>query len=159
MAKAKIILPDSYPQMASKTDAARMSHALRAPETIQRGARVIEDCSQDLREGVRVCVKALEMAIDDHPLASEKAHEIRGFAETAGLAAAGRIADGLCCYFDEMDKLGVKPDMDVIAVHVSAIARAAYAEDEAIRMGDMVAKELAGLVKHKLAETKAALGL
>ena len=51
-----------------------------------------------------------------------------------------------------------QPDMEVIALHVSAIARAAYAEDEAIRMGDMVAKELATLVSHKLAETKDAMG-
>ena len=158
MAKTQIIPPDSYPQMAGKSDAAKMSRVLRSPEAIQRGAHVIEEASHALREGVRDHVRALETAIGDHQLTSEKAHEILGFAETAGLAATGRIADGLCRYFDEMEKLAIEPDMEVIALHVSAIARAAYAEDEAIRMGDMVAKELAILVHHKLAETKAALG-
>jgi hypothetical protein len=158
MAKSQIIPPDSYPQMVSRSDAAKMSRALRSQEAIQHGDQVIEEASQTLREGVRQYVRALETAIGDHQLTSEKAHEILGFAETAGLAATGRIADGLCRYFDEMDKLAAEPDMEVIALHVSAIARAAFAEDEAIRMGDMVAKELATLVHHKLAETKAAQG-
>jgi len=125
---------------------------LRSQETIQHGNRVIEDASQALREGVRDYVRALETVIGDHRQTYEKAHEIRGFAETAGLAATGRIADGLCGYFDEMEKLGAEPDRNVITLHVSAIARAAYAEDEAIRMGNMVAKELATLVQRKLAE-------
>ena len=158
MAKAQIIPPDSYPQMANKTDAAQMSRALRSREAIQRGDRVIEEASPLLRAGVRQYVQALEEALGDHPLAWEKAHEIRGFAETAGLAATGRIADGLCRYFDEMDKLGAPPDIEVVEVHVSAIARAAYAEDEAIRMGEMVAKELSVLVNRKLSETKAQMG-
>lgn len=157
MAKPQIIPPDSYPQMVSKTEAARISRALRASETIQRGDRVVEEQSQTLRQGVRDYVQALEMAVGDHESTYAKAHEIRGFAETAGLAATGRIADGLCGYFDEMEKLAAEPDLDVVALHVSAIARAAFAEDEAIRMGNMVAKELAALVDHKLAETKAAL--
>ena len=53
------------------------------------------------------------------------------------------------------EKLGTEPDWEVIALHVSAIARAAFAEDEAIRMGNMVARELEVLVHHKLQETKA----
>jgi hypothetical protein len=154
-AKTQIIPPESYPQMASKGDIAKMSRALRSQDAIQRGARVIEEASETLRDGVRDYVRALEAAAGDYQQTSEKAHEIRGFAETAGLAATGRIADGLCNYFEEMDKLGTAPDWEVIALHVSAIARAAYAEDEAIRMGDMVARELEVLVHHKLAETKA----
>lgn len=155
MTKVQIIPPDGYPQMVSKSEAAKISRALRSPDALAQGARVIEEASQTLRDGVRHYVRALEEAIGDHALTSEKAHEIRGFAETAGLAATGRIADGLCRYFDEMDKLAADPDLEVIALHVSAIARAAFAEDEAIRMGDMVAKELDTLVHHKLAETKA----
>ncbi|HEX4117615.1 MAG TPA: hypothetical protein VHX99_02345 [Rhizomicrobium sp.] len=158
MAKTQIIPPDSYPQMVSKGEAARISRALRSQETIQQGDRVIEEASHGLRDGVRDYVRGLETVIGDHRQTFEKAHEIRGFAETAGLAATGRIADGLCNYFDEMEKLAAEPDMEVIALHVSAIARAAFAEDEAIRMGNMVAKELATLVHHKLAETKAEIG-
>jgi hypothetical protein len=155
MSKTQVIPPESYPQVVSKSEAARISRALRAQETIQHGNRVIEEASHALREGVRDYVRALETVIGDHRQTYEKAHEIRGFAATAGLAATGRIADGLCSYFDEMEKLGAEPDRNVIALHVSAIARAAYAEDEAIRMGNMVAKELATLVQRKLAETAA----
>ena len=53
-----------------------------------------------------------------------RSHEIRGFAETAGLVTTGRIADGLCRYFDESDQqLGVDAGyMVIVALHVSAIA-------------------------------------
>ncbi|HEV7960100.1 MAG TPA: hypothetical protein VGP01_03660 [Rhizomicrobium sp.] len=155
MAKKQIIPPDSYPQMANKSDAAKLSRALRSQDVIARGSLVIEEAGENLRAGVRQYVRALEQATGDRHLTSEKAHEIRGFAETAGLAATGRIADGLCRYFEEIDRLGAEADADVVALHVSAIARAAYAEDEALRMGDAVARELAVLVKRKLAETKA----
>lgn len=158
MAKAQIIPPDSYPQMASKNEVARMSRALRAPKIIQQGNHAIEETGHGLREGVRDYVRALEAAAGDLRQIYEKAHDIRGFAETVGLTAAGRIADGLCGYLDETDRLAIAPDADVIAVHVSAIARAAYAEDEAIRMGDMVAMELAVLVDIKLSEARAAAG-
>jgi len=154
MAKVQIIPPDSYPQMVSKADASRISRALRSPETLLQGNRVVEDASQGLRRSVCDYVRALEAAAGDHKKTYEKAHEIRGLAETAGLAAAGRIADGLCGYFDEMDQLDAAPDPEVIAVHVSAIARAAFAEDEAIRMGDVVAMELAVLVDLKLSEAR-----
>ena len=56
-----------------------------------------------------------------------------------------------------MRKFGGQPEPAVIALHVSAIVRAANAEDEASRMSDVVAKELAALVAHKLAETKTGL--
>jgi preprotein translocase subunit Sec61beta len=154
MKKAQVIPPDAYPQMASKSDALKMARALRAPETAARGARVIEDAAQTLRKGVHDYVRELEAALGDHRMTFEKAHEIRGFAETAGLRATGRIASGLCRYFDEMQKLDAIPDAAVIALHVSAIVRAAHAKDEAGRMSDTVVKELAALVTHKLAETR-----
>ena len=155
--KAQVIPPDAYPQMVSKQDAAEISRLLRASETIARGADVIEEASEELRGGVRDYVRELEEAIGDHQITAEKAHEIRGFAETVGLRATGRIADGLCHYFEEMEKLAATPDANVIALHVSAIVRAAHATDETSRMSDVVARELAKLVTHKLAETKARL--
>jgi preprotein translocase subunit Sec61beta len=157
MTKAQVIPPDAYPQMVSKSDATKLSHALRSPEAAVQGARVIQEAEQHLRQGVRDYVRELEEALGNHEITSEKAHEIRGFAETAGLRATGRIADGLCRYFEEMAKLDAVPDAAVTALHVSAIVRAAHAEDEANRMGDVVARELATLVAHKLAETKAGL--
>lgn len=157
MKKAQVIPPDDYPQMVSKSDAAKMARALRSPETAARGAKVIQQQSQKLQLAVHDYVRELENAAGDLPLVFEKAHELRGFAETAGLRATGRIASGLCRYFDEMEKLGAAPDGAVIKLHVSAISRAAHAKDEAGRMSDAVVKELAALVAHKLAETKAAL--
>jgi TATA-box binding protein (TBP) (component of TFIID and TFIIIB) len=154
MAKARFIPPDAYPQMVSRSDAAKMSRALRSGDTVTRGAKAIQNAGQALREAVRDYVRELEEAMGDYEITADRAHEIRGFAETAGLRATGRIADGLCRYFEEMRKLGAAPDAAVIALHVSALVRAANAEDEASRMSDVVAKELAALVSHKLAETK-----
>jgi len=151
------IPPDAYPQMVSKSDAVKISRVLRSSEAVERGARAIQEASEHLREGVRDYVRELEEAIGDHEITAGKAHEIRGFAETAGLRATGRIANGLCRYFEEMRKFGAQPDPAVITLHVSAIGRAANAEDEASRMSDVVAKELAALVAHKLAETKTGL--
>jgi hypothetical protein len=155
MAKPQVIPPDTYPQMVSKQIAAKLSRVLRSVEASSRGEEVIQNAGQKLRDGVRDYVRELEDTIGDHQITSEKAHEIKGFAETAGLHATGRIADGLCRYFEAMEKLGAEPDTAVIALHISAIVRAAHAEDEASRMSDVVVKELAALVSYKLAETKA----
>jgi hypothetical protein len=153
--KAQVIPPDAYPQMVGKKEAAKLSRLLRSSDTIARGAGVIEEASEALQGGVRDYVRELEQAIGDHRITAEKAHEIRGFAETVGLRATGRIADGLCHYFEEMKKFGLAPDDHVIALHVSAIVRAAHAADETSRMSDVVARELAQLVTHKLAEAEA----
>ena len=152
---AQLIPPDAYPQMVSKSEARKLVRALRSPEALAAGQRVVQEAGQRLRDGVRDYVRDLEAAIGDHVTTFDKAHKIRGFAETAGLTATGRIADGLCRYFEEMEKLDAAPDLAVIALHVSAIARAAHAEDEAGRMSDVVVRELAALVHHKLAEIRA----
>ena len=156
--KAQIIPPDRYPQMVSRSDAAKIARRLRAPRTLAEAARVIEAAGASLREGVRDYVRELEETIGDHEISFDKAHEIRGFAETAGLKATGRIADGLCRYFEEMAGRGAKPDTAIVALHVSAIVRAAHAEDEVSRMSDVVAKELTSLVDRKLSETKSGAG-
>jgi chemotaxis protein histidine kinase CheA len=156
MKKGQLIPPDDYPQMVSKSDAAKMARTLRAPQTAARGAEVIRSQGPKLRMAVQDYVRQLEDAAGDLQRVFEKAHELRGFAETAGLRATGRIANGLCRYFDEMEKRGAAPDPTVVKLHVSAIARAARARDEAGRTSDAVVKELAALVAHKLAETRAA---
>ena len=153
--KVQIISPDLYPQMVSKSEAARVLRHLRSSETLAQGQQVIQEVGVHLREGVRDYVRELEEAIGDHEITFDKAHEIRGFAETVGLKATGRIADGLCRYFEEIAKLGADPDTAVVALHISAIVRAAHAEEEASRMSDVVAQELAALVNHKLSEVKA----
>jgi hypothetical protein len=81
----------------------------------------------------------------------DKVHEIRGFAETAGLVTTGRIADILCRYMDDMERVGKPLDSHIVTLHVAAIARAARAEDDDAAMGDVVAAELAALVARRLA--------
>jgi HPt (histidine-containing phosphotransfer) domain-containing protein len=155
--RAQIIPPEAYPQLVNKSDAASVARALRSPAIVERGARVIEEQGESLHTAVHDLVDDLEKAGREHELVLRAAHEIRGLAGTAGLAAAGRIADGLCRYFDESEQLGVGPDMTIVRLHIGAIARAARAEDEVSQMSEVVAKELAALVNHKLTEIKALL--
>ena len=152
--KAQVIPPDAYPQMVSKAQAVLMARTLRSHVTAVTGTHVIEDSGEVLREAVLAYVEELEEAGSNLEKISDKAHEIRGFAETAGMLSTGRIADGLCHYFDDADKMGVKPDATVVALHVSAIGRSARDPNSMSQMNDMVAKELAHLASRKLAEAR-----
>ncbi|HWC63704.1 MAG TPA: hypothetical protein VG501_08780 [Rhizomicrobium sp.] len=154
--KAQVIAPDSYPQMVSKAQAARMSRTLRSHVTQVTASRALEENGEALREGVRSYVTELEQAGGDLALVSDKAHEIRGFAETAGMFSTGRIADGLCRYFDDAELFGIAPDKAVVALYVSAIGRAAHDPDTVTQMSDVVAKELALLANRKLDEARKA---
>lgn len=153
--KAEMIAPDAYPQMMSKAQSALFSQTLRSPVTEAKGARIVEDSAESLREAVLQYVEQLEEAGQDHALVSDKAHEIKGFADTAGLPATARIADGLCHYLEKSQQSDVAPDAAVIALHVSAIGRATRDQDGGARMGSAVAGELATLAARKLAEAKA----
>jgi hypothetical protein len=155
--KAEVIPPSAYPQMVGKAQAQLMARTLRSAVTAVTASRVIEDSGEVLRAAVRAYVEELEKAGLDHELISEKAHEIRGFAETAGMLSTGRIADGLCRYFDDAAQAGVPVDNAVVALHVSAIGRTARDTDALSHMNDVVAKELAGLAARKLAESRAKL--
>ena len=155
--KAQMIPPDAYPQMVSKAQAANMARTLRSNVTAVTASRVIEDSGEALRDAVRNYVAELEEAGMDFEILSDKAHEIRGFAETAGMLSTGRIADGLCRYFDDAEQAGVLPDNAVVALHVSAIGRTARDPDALSQMSDVVARELAMLAGRKLAESRKAL--
>jgi hypothetical protein len=155
--KAQVIPPDAYPQMVTKAQAANISRVLRSNVTAVTANRVIEESGDGLREAVRNYVAELEAAGMDFELLSDKAHEIRGFAETAGMMATGRIADGLCRYFDDAAQAGVQPDRAVVALHVSAIGRTARDTDMMSQMNDVVARELALLAGRKLAESRRAV--
>jgi hypothetical protein len=155
--KAQVIPPDAYPQMVSKAQAAVMSRTLRSHAAAVTATRVIEDSAETLREAVCLYVEELEQAGANIELVLDKAHEIRGFAETVGMLSTGRIADGLCRYFDEADQSGIAPDVAVVALHVSAIIRTARDPSSVGQMNDVVAKELAMLAARKLAESRKAL--
>jgi murein L,D-transpeptidase YcbB/YkuD len=154
--KAHMIPADAYPQMVSKTQAAAMARTLRSHVTAVTGNRVIEDSGETLREAVRAYVEQLENAGLDFEIVSEKAHEIRGFAETAGMFSTGRIADGLCRYFDDVEQAGLTPDTAVVCLHISAISRSARDPDAMSQMSDAVARELANLAGRRLAESRKA---
>jgi hypothetical protein len=156
--RTQIIPPDAYPQLVGKGDAASIAHALRSPAIAERGARVIEEQCETLHVAVHALVDDLEKAGPAHDLVLLTAHEIRGLAGTAGLAAAGDIADGLCRYCDEIEKLGLGPDPAIVDLHINAILRATRNEGERGAISDAVARELATLVSHKLTEIKTLFG-
>jgi hypothetical protein len=150
--QAEIIAPDAYPQMMSKPNAARASKTLRSGETAERAQVAMEAQVPAMRAAILGYVEELEKARGDMALVFEKAHAIRGFAETAGLINTGRIAEILCRYMDDMERVQKPLDPTLVALNVSAIGRAARTEDGDPAMGDAVAGELAALVARRLAD-------
>jgi hypothetical protein len=148
---AQMISPDAYPQMLGKQQGMRAMQSLRSTQTLDRAAGVMEACMPHLKAAVLQYVDAMEEAGADLRKVFDKVHEIRGFAATAGLVTTGRIADILCRYMDDMERMGKTPDGDLVALHVSAIAQAARAEDDDVKLGEQVAVGLAALVARKLA--------
>ena len=147
------IPPGVYPVFSS-ADAMRLMRVMRDPETAAQAARIISEKAEELRGAVLDYIDKVEEAarVFDPAAIYEQAHEIRGLAGNAGLIATGRIANGLCRYLDALATANREPEQSVVALHLDAIARAARAEDEATRLGDAVANELAELVDKKLAE-------
>jgi hypothetical protein len=153
--KGQIIPPGDYPQMLEKAEGAKFAKTLRSASITQKAVRIIEDSAEPLREALLVYVTELEAAGANHALVSDKAHEIKGFADTAGLPATARIAEGLCRYLEQSQELGLPADTAIIALHVSAIGRASRDSDHGGQAGEAVARELAALSAHKLAAAKA----
>src|SRR5258707_11208768 len=75
---------------------------LESNATLAKAARIIALKSTELRGAVLGLIEELEAAVKaaDWPSAFAAMHEIRGLAGTAGLAATGRIANGLFRYPD-----------------------------------------------------------
>jgi chemotaxis protein histidine kinase CheA len=151
--QAQMISPDSYPQMMSKQDAASAMRTLHSAETAAHAAMAMEACIPPMKAAILQYVAEMESAGTDLRKIFAAVHEIRGFAETAGLVTTGRIAEVLCRYMDDMERLGKPVDAHLVELHVSAIVRAARAEEDDVRLGEMVAAELAALVARKLALT------
>jgi len=153
-AEAQFIAPDAYPQMMSKQAAANAMKVLRSAQTAVKAQVAIEAHVPPMRAAILQYVQELEDASGDLRAVFDKAHEIRGFAETAGLVTTGRIADILCRYMDDMYRIGKPMDTMIVKLHVSAITRAARAEDDDVKMGEVVATELAALVARRLTEAR-----
>ena len=147
------IPPGAYPVFGA-ADAAQLMSALRNPTIAANVARVIESKADEMRAAALAHIDRLNAAaqLADIGAIFEQAHEIRGLAGNAGLAATGRIANGLCRYLDAVGRAKLDAERSLVTLHLEAIARAAHAEDEATRLGDTVANELANLVEKKLAE-------
>jgi len=151
--KSVSVQPGAYPVFPSVV-AMALSRAVRDPHVHAKAERVVIDSADEMRAEVLKYIDRVEAAAraSDFGGIYEHAHEIRGLAGNAGLAATARIANGLCRYLDALDRASCTPEGNVVALHLDAIARAAHAEDEATRLGDAVANELAQLVDRKLAE-------
>lgn len=150
----RVISPDVYPRLVPKNAAPGLARMLKSDTTIQRAKRVIARKAESLRAAVLDYVDRLCKAGRDDDIAAiyAQAHEIRGLAETAGLKATGRIADGLCQYLDTLSRAGKMPDPAVVKLHLGAILRAAGAGTGAGKLDDVVTGELRALVAHKLAD-------
>ena len=149
--EAQFIAPDSYPQMMSKQNAARALQTLRSSQTAAKAQEAMQAAVPPMRAAILQYVDEMEAAAgSDMAKVFETVHDIRCFAETAGLVTTGRIADILCRYMDDMDRIKRPLDATIVALHVSAIARAARAEEDDVRMGEVVAAELAALVARRL---------
>ena len=146
----QVIQPDAYPQMMSKPQSVRALLALRSHETAARAQVAMEAAIPPMRAAILQYVDDLEQAAGNLRKQFEIAHEIRGFAENAGMITTGRIAEILCRYMDDMVRLAKPWDATIVVLHTSAIARAARAEEDDVRMGEVVAAELAALVARRL---------
>jgi chemotaxis protein histidine kinase CheA len=156
MASHTVTPVGEYPQMLSPSAAREALVYLRSSEAVSNAARAIAMKGAEMRGAVLKLVDVLDAAVEAQlwPEIFHAAHEIRGLAATAGLAATGRMANTLCQYLDALHVAGVEPDATVVGLHADAISRSARTEDEAARHGDKVAMELAALVARKLSDVK-----
>ena len=156
--KAEMIAPEAYPQMMTGKDVAQAMATLKSAQTKVKAQAAMTAAMPPMRAAILQFIDQLEEAGQDLPRIFDLMHEIRGFAETAGLVTTGRIADILCRYMDDMLRLGKTMDNHLVALHVAAITRAARAEKDDEAMGEMVAAELAALVTRRLVEAQNGAG-
>ena len=147
---AELIEPEDYPQMVSKRDGLRCMQTLQSDRVALKAKTAMVSYAPMLRDAIMEYVESLEEAGTDLERVFAIAHEIRNFAENAGMGTAGRVAENLCCYMDELERMKKPVDPAVVTVHVAAIARAARAEEDDAKMGDVVSGELNALVKRRL---------
>jgi hypothetical protein len=148
--------PGTYP-VFSPNVAMRLGKALRDTEVSAQAEQTLAATADGMRGCVLEHLVKVEAAVRVNDLAQifQESHEIRGLAGNAGLSATGLIANCLCRYLDGFSQAGLVPERPVIQLHLEAMSRAAYAKDEATRLGDTVAAGMAQLVEKKLGEINA----
>ncbi|GAA0549295.1 hypothetical protein FHS83_001100 [Rhizomicrobium palustre] len=150
-AKAEFIQPGTYPVISD--EAARgLRKALKSTAVSMAATRALAECIPEMREAVLAELPRLEAAGSDAAAVYAVAHEVRGLAGNARLAASAKIASMLCLYLDAVMRAEQPADALVIKLCTSAIGRSARALDEESRLGLHVVKELGVLVSRKLAE-------
>lgn len=147
---AELIEPEDYPQMVSKRDGLRCMQTLQSERVALKAKTALASYTPMLRDVIIEYVEALEEAGANLTQIFAVAHEIRNFAANAGMGTAGRVAENLCRYMDEMERVKKPVDPAIVTLHVAAIARAARAEEDDAKMGDVVSGELNALVKRRL---------
>ena len=127
---AELIEPEDYPQMVSKRDGLRCMQTLQSDRVALKAKTAMVSYAPMLRDAIMEYVEALEEAGSDLTQIFAIAHEIRNFAANAGMGTAGRVAENLCRYMDEMERVNKPVDPAIVTLHVAAIARAARAEED-----------------------------
>ena len=152
MMPGRIIPVESYPAMMRKSLASKAMFELRSERLKQHASEILSTSGEAMKGAVLKCVEEMESAgkAGDMQTVFAQAHEIRGMAATAGMALVGQIANGLCRYLDASEQAGLKVDAPLVALHLDAIVRAARSQDEANKLGGVVANELAQLAAKKL---------
>lgn len=150
--EVEVIPVHAYPQMLSRHAAAQFVNSLKSKDVRTRVSNALTAGKHALFDVVRSSSARLDAELRKGDMAAllGEAYEIRGLAETAGLTAAGRIAEGLCFYLNAAAEKKLAPDLGVVSLHVDAVIRAANAQDEATRLGTEVANELRSLVQDRL---------
>jgi hypothetical protein len=152
--EAQLIAPDAYPQMINKQGAARALQSLRGGQVAAKVQVAMQAAVPMMRAAILQYADEMEEAAGDMALVYQKVHEIRGFAETAGLVVTGRISEILCRYMDDMERSAKPLDTTIVALNVSAIIRAARAEEVDTKVAETVTEEMAALVALRLAEAR-----
>jgi len=153
----EFIQNDCYPPVMTARATSEFLGMLKSDAMLSRLDRAAAARCHELADVVREGSRRLEDAarLGDMQTVFDEAHEIRGLAGNAGLAASGRIADGLCAYLSAMTQANAAIDAGVVGLHVGSISRAANTRDEATRLGTEVDKELRALVKRRLSALSA----
>jgi HPt (histidine-containing phosphotransfer) domain-containing protein len=148
--------PEAYPALIPPAARVQAMMMLKSSVTLARAAQAVALKAPEMREAVLALIEELDEALrtSDWPAAFAATHEIRGLAGSAGLAATGRIANGLCRYLDAAGASGTEPEDEVANLHLDALIRSTRPADDTLRHGDAVAEQLAALVDRRLAGLK-----
>jgi hypothetical protein len=144
--------PGDYPGLGSRTERDELLCRLSMPATKEEAVRLIKAQSNALRAAVFHYTSALNRiaGANESQALHEEAEAIRALAASLGLSTIGRIAASCCKYLEAVTRAECAPDPEVISLHLDSLGRALRAEQDASKLGTLVADELDALVARKL---------